>query len=140
MLPCLKSRDSDPHLFQCGSATGCRILGQCGSGYKVLMTKNHRILRLKKSYFFFLKIAIYLFLVLYMKNIHATEGVFSPQKRTFSTSKHESFHFFLFYLVTLAFWVRKRTAFPMMIPNRIQPRKSCGSIQIRINNIALKGQ
>ncbi len=102
---------SDLHWFQCGS--GSSILGQCGSGCRsgsksrLLMIKNWNKLRAenitveKKLIFFWSKIPSYLSLGL-IKDIQATGGALSPEKRTSSISKLEISSIFLFLWVIFA--------------------------------------
>ncbi len=80
--------------FQSGSGSGT-------SGQWVLITKICCIQQLAKFLFFIYMYIKLLFIYLedFMKDVQATEGAFSPQKRTSSTSKHKFFeflHFFLF--------------------------------------------
>ncbi len=71
------------------SGSGSRIFPNCGSGSRVLKTKNCKSFTAeKKLYIFLSKIAIYLFLAS-KQDAEPTGEAFGPQKRDSSTSKHE---------------------------------------------------
>ncbi len=75
---------SDPHWFQCGSGS---ILGQFGSGSRVLFIKNWRrtIYSWKIIAIFWIKNYNLLIPWPPLKDVKATGEAFSPQKRTSST-------------------------------------------------------
>ncbi len=76
------------------------IFSKCGSGSSVLMTENWTFLQLDQKLQFTMPLAS-------IKDAQATREAFSPQKRTSSSSKHESFYF-LFLWVIMSSWIRIR--------------------------------
>ncbi len=82
----------DPHWFQFGSGSG--ILGQCGSGSRVMLNKNCKILQLKVIFFV---IKNY---IIFMQGLREGRPSYreapSSQKRTSSTSYYEISLFSIF--------------------------------------------
>jgi hypothetical protein len=66
------------------------------------MTKNLKKITAEKNQYFFVQKLQFTYTETSIKDVQATGEAFSPQKRTFSTSKHKFLDFFQFLWVTFA--------------------------------------
>ncbi len=101
------SSAEDPHWFNCGSWSGCSILGHCGSWSPdpgIWWPKIVKFIVEKNSYFSY-KNCKYFFLSLH-------EGLLSQEKPLALKTKHPALqnntflHFFLYLRVILPTWIR----------------------------------
>jgi len=99
----------DPHWFQCGSGSGSSILGQCGSGYGVLMIKIVKFYKwFKKKPSFLINILIYFSIDLDEWRPSYWRRSLQPSIENIQHFKTWNFFFFYFSWSCLPFWFRTR--------------------------------